>query len=60
MGIQQPSKKPEVPHDNVNGGTITIDFNDVDCVYEMGLLNMDYASSLQILYLEGGFLSQTR
>jgi hypothetical protein len=39
-----------IPDDNVNGGVIVFDVKKVaKCVYEMGLLDVDYETSITVV-----------
>lgn len=52
--IQEDNANPSVPDDNVDGGTITFEFiTEAQFVYEIGLLDIDYASTLTVYYREG-------
>jgi hypothetical protein len=52
--IQQDGPADSHPNDNANGGTITFDFPDmIDFVYDLGLLDMDDATSITVLYDTG-------
>ena len=58
--IQEDNAKPSVPDDNVDGGTITFEFiTEAQFVYEIGLLDIDYASTLTVYHREGGNIVQT-
>ena len=47
--IQEENSNLSIPDDNVDGGMIVFDFEGgVDYVYEIGLLDTDYAGSLEI------------
>jgi hypothetical protein len=52
--IQEDNSRPGVPNDNRNGGTITMDFSTKRrYVYEMGLLDIDDAATVDIVYVKG-------
>jgi hypothetical protein len=53
--IQEDNAYPDIPNDNVNGGTITFDFFEPGgkYVYEMGLLDIDYATTVKVVYENG-------
>ena len=47
--IQENNKKPEIPDDNVDGGMIRFIFTEpLEYVYEMGLIDIDYESSITV------------
>jgi hypothetical protein len=49
--IQEVNDNPNVPDDNVDGGKITLEFPDeAKYVYEMGLLDIDYAATLTVYH----------
>ena len=49
--IQEDNDDTAIPDDNVNGGVITFDFpNIVSKVYEIGLLDIDYAASITVVH----------
>ena len=59
--IQENNKKPEIPDDNVDGGTITFTFmQTVEYVYAFGIIDVDYESSMTV-YTEtdAGLSSET-
>jgi hypothetical protein len=52
---QDDNDNPNIPDDNINGGTITFDFFEPGgrYVYEMGLLDIDYATTVKVIYKNG-------
>jgi hypothetical protein len=53
--VQEDNANPNIPDDNVNGGTIAFDFFEPGgkYVYEMGLLDIDYATTVKVVYENG-------
>jgi hypothetical protein len=50
--IQEDNGRLDVPNDNRNGGTITMDFSTKRIyVYEMGLLDIDDAATVDVVYV---------
>jgi hypothetical protein len=53
--VQEDNDNPNIPDDNVNGGTMTFNFFEPGgkYVYEMGLLDIDYATTVKVIYENG-------
>ena len=53
--IQEDNEYPDIPDDNVDGGTITFDFsgNEAKFVAKMGLLDVDYKTTIKVVYKYG-------
>jgi hypothetical protein len=48
--VQEDDSHSEIPDDAADGGTITLDFPDGKYVNEIGLLDIDYATTLTVIY----------
>lgn len=60
--IQEYNNRPDVPDDNVNGGTITMNFEPkADYVFSFGILDADYRITVKVFYMsdDGVMLEKT-